>query len=79
MTLSGTLYQCTAGEAFDSVALEVYGDEKYASELLSANPKYATTPIFTGGELLKLPIIEVFDNETEEANEYAPASAPWKE
>ena len=35
MTLSGQGYRCSAGETFDSVALNVYGDEKYACELLN--------------------------------------------
>lgn len=79
MTLSGTLYQCTAGETFDSVALEVYGDEMYAPEIMSANPEYSTIPIFSGGELLDLPIIEIPDDEEEEQEEYASATPPWKE
>ena len=57
MTLSGTQYQCVAGETFDSVALEVYGDESYSCELLFANPTLCMIPIFTGGELLDLPFV----------------------
>lgn len=79
MTLSGTLYQCTAGETFDSVALEVYGDEAYAYELMSANPEYTTIPIFEGGELLDLPVIEIPDDEEEEQEEFVPTTPPWKE
>ena len=79
MTLSGTLYQCTAGETFDSVALEVYGDEKYACELMSANPEYSTTPMFMGGELLDLPVIDIPDDEETEQEEYVSSTPPWKE
>lgn len=79
MTISGTLYQCTAGETFDSVALEVYGDEVYACELMSANPEYSTMPIFTGGELLELPVIEVPSDDDVEEEEYASTTPPWKE
>ena len=79
MTISGTLYQCTAGETFDSVALEVYGDEVYAWELMSANPEYSTTPIFTGGELLELPVIEVPSDDDVEEEEYVSTTPPWKE
>lgn len=79
MTLSGQTYTCSAGETFDSVALEVYGDEKYSCELLNANPSLCRIPIFAGGEVLELPIVEMTEEEDEEENEYMPASAPWKE
>lgn len=77
MTLSGQRYRCSAGETFDSVALAVYGDEKYACELLNANPPLCTVPVFLGGEVLELPVVVVPEDEQE--NVYAPASAPWKE
>ena len=76
MTLSGTQYQCVAGETFDSVALDVYGDEQYSCELLNATPTLCMIPIFTGGELLDLPVVEIPDGEDEE---YMPPDAPWKE
>ena len=75
MTLSGQTYRCSTGETWDSVAMEVYGDEMHACDLLGANPSLCRKPIFTGGEVLQLPIVE----EREEAEEYMPASAPWKE
>lgn len=78
MTLSNQMYQCVAGETFDSVALEVYGDEKYACEILCANPDLCTTPIFSGGELLDLPVVEISDIEDDE-EDFVPAEAPWKE
>ena len=77
MTLSGKQYICSAGETFDSVALTYYGDEKYAAELLCANPALSRTAVFLGGEALELPVIEKQDDEGESS--YAPASAPWKE
>lgn len=77
MTLSGQVYKCRAGETFDSVALAVYGDEKYSCELLCANPALCTISLFTGGEVLSLPVVEVPDEESEE--DYMPATAPWKE
>ena len=77
MTLSGRVYICSAGETFDSVALAVYGDEVFASEILCANPKLSTKPIFTGGEILELPVVEVQQDNGEGV--YAPAAAPWKE
>lgn len=76
MILSGTKYQCVAGETFDIVALAVYGDEKYACELLCANPLLSFIPRFTGGEILDLPVVEITPNET---GKYMPETAPWKE
>ena len=76
MTLSGQAYKCSAGETFDSVALEVYGAEKYACDLLCANPSLCRKTVFTGGEILELPVVEI--QETGKAG-YMPANAPWKE
>lgn len=77
MTLSGKGYRCSAGETFDSVALTVYGNEKYACELLNANPALCTIPIFTGGEVLLLPVVEIPEDEGDV--EKMPDRAPWKE
>ena len=43
---------------------------------MNANPKYSTTPIFTGGEELEMPVVEV---QEDDSGVYAPAAAPWKE
>ena len=80
MRLSGQVYTCSAGETWDSVALVVYEEEKYACELLNANPALCRIPVFTGGETLELPVVEVSEDEYEDsAEEYMPATAPWKE
>lgn len=77
MRLSGRYYKCSAGDTFDAVALEVYGDEKYAAELLCANPSLCTVPVFMGGEILALPVVEMLGDNT--ASEQMPDTAPWKE
>lgn len=76
MTRSGYEYHCAAGESWDSVALSVYGDEKYAADLLGANPALCQVTIFTGGERLFLPTLEIADDD---AAVYTPANAPWKD
>ena len=73
---SGYAYRCSAGETFDSVALAVYGDEKYACELMNANPELVERCVFDGTELLTLPVVETPSEETES---YGTANAPWKE
>lgn len=75
--LSGYLYRCSAGETFDGVALNIYGREKYAADLMNANPEYARRLVFTGDEVLSLPVVEAPEEDQE--NEYTPNTAPWKE
>ena len=77
MTLTGYVYVCSAGETFDSVALELFGNEKYACELLNANPAYSNKIVFDGDEELEIPDIEM--PETVTGEQYMPAKAPWKE
>lgn len=76
MVFSGYEYLCAGGETFDSVALHVYGDEKYAADLLCANPKYCGRAVFEGGERLLVPVVE---GESGGEAAYTPAAAPWKE
>lgn len=71
MILSGQTYICSAFETFDSVALILYGDEKYAADLLNANPEHCRKPVFEGGEELRVPVVEISDTT-------APTIAPWK-
>ena len=76
MSRSGYIYHCAAGESWDTVALDLYGDEKYAADLLNANPQLCHITIFTGGEVLHIPTIrKASDGEAA----YTPANAPWKD
>lgn len=75
MNRSGYEYHCAAGESWDSVALAVYGRESCAADILAANPALCHLTIFTGGEKLRLPIVEVADT----SRVYTPATAPWKD
>ena len=73
--MSGYEYHCAASDSFDGVALEVYGDEKYAADLMNANPKYCGMTVFNGGEVLQIPALDVpEDDEDAMAN----TIAPWK-
>jgi hypothetical protein len=77
MTAAGGLVHiCAAGETFDGIALQEYGDESYASELLMANPALDHITEFSGGEVLAVPEIEIPDEDDEEGA--AATSAPWK-
>lgn len=77
MELSGYGHLCAGGETWDSVALEEYGDENYAADLLCANPEYCRISVFTGGELLRLPVVTIATENDED--EGLPETAPWKE
>lgn len=74
MIMSGYQYNAAAGQTFDSIAQEVYGDEKYAAELMCANPHLTDLSVFTGQEAVLLPQIDI----SADADE-APVTAPWKE
>lgn len=76
MTYSGYIHHCSAGETFDSVALKIYGDEKYAAELLSANPTHCEKMVFSGGEKLRLPVVAIAQDDR--SGEQI-GTAPWKE
>ena len=73
---TGNIYKCSAGETFDSIAREVYGNEKYAAELLSENVKLCGELVFKGGERLYLP--DITDN-VDTATGLPATKAPWKE
>lgn len=79
MTLSGTKYHCSAGETFDSVAMEVYGDENLSCELLCANPEHVLKTMFTGGEILDLPSVDLPEDEETGTGTIISVTAPWKE
>ena len=74
MNLSGYQYTCAGGETFDSIARDIYKDEKYASELMCANPEYCNMFVFAGGENILLPTIDISADE-----EQTSVKAPWKE
>ncbi len=76
MKMSRYIYHCAANESFDSVALMVYGHEKYAADLMDANPEYCGLTVFDGGEELKLPLLDIPARNSE--RELADSIAPGK-
>lgn len=76
MTLSGQTYRCSAGEMFDLIALKLYGDEKYACDLMCANPALCETTVFTGGEMLQIPIVDTAN--ASQGDTLSSNTAPWK-
>lgn len=54
-------YITQEGDTFDELALDMYGDEKLASNIIDFNPDYADVLIFEANVELYLPIIEDAD------------------
>ena len=52
-------YSALAGDTFDSIALDFYGEENQSIHIIQANPTFRNVLLFKGGEVLKVPIIEV--------------------
>lgn len=51
------IYKTLQGDTFDVISLDFYGDEKYASAIIDANPAYIRTIIFDAGVELKIPVL----------------------
>lgn len=51
-------YTCRAGESFDLLAGQAYGQEAMASTIIAANPDLADVVLFEGGEAIDLPTVE---------------------
>lgn len=52
------IYTTQAGDTFDSIAFELYSDEKLASRIIELNPQYADVLIFDANVEVIAPIIE---------------------
>lgn len=74
MEMTGFAYVCSGGETFDSVAMDLFDNEKYAAELMSVNPELCDLSVFTGGEEILVPVVD-----TDVDEDQMPMQAPWKE
>ncbi|MFA6848724.1 MAG: tail protein X [Selenomonadaceae bacterium] len=54
----GKTHIAAAGERWDMIAVQYYGNSTRIAELMVANPQYAGIVIFEGGETVSLPIIK---------------------
>lgn len=71
------IYRCVAGDTFDLAALVIWGEEMYAHRLMEANPGLCGVHVFSGGEELTIPEIELPG--ADRAEGYTRTTAPWKE
>lgn len=51
-------YTCRAGESFDLLAGQAYGQETMADVIVAANPDLCDVVLFEGGEAIDLPLVE---------------------
>jgi len=59
MTVSRYIdYTTILGDTFDELALQVYNNEKMASEIITANPDYADVIIFDEEVTLRIPVFD---------------------
>lgn len=63
------MYITKAGDQWDTIALEVYGDEKHADLLMQANPQELETYEFPAG--VRLHTLELPEEQTTEL-------PPWR-
>lgn len=52
-------YETIQGDTFDSIALDFYDEEYYASEIINANPNFSAVIIFDEGIVLKIPVLDI--------------------
>ena len=63
------MYTTRAGQQWDEIALDVYGDEERADILMQANPRELATYQFPAGVVLDTPELE---------EEQATELPPWR-
>ena len=71
------VFTCANGDSWDWLALAFFGDEKYATDLMNANPEYCGKMVFTGGEVIYVPALTIPEDSDEAA--LANTAAPWKD
>lgn len=65
-------YTTRSGDTFDLLAIGFYNEEKLASTIIEANPRYCGTVVFDAGVVLKIPVINKNTNVTPKS------IAPWR-
>ena len=64
-------YVTVQGDMWDEISLKVYGDARFARELMRANPEHLDVPVFSDGVALTVP-----DVDTAQSADDLP---PWKQ
>ncbi len=61
-TVTGHMpYIARQGDSFDLLAWQAYGEERLASLIAEANPRYTDVLLFEGGEELSIPTVDRVD------------------
>lgn len=69
--MSNTTYSAKQGQTWAQIAFELYTEETLMWKLIEANPLRASTLVFEGGEIIKVPEIESKDLKA--------AMPPWRQ
>jgi hypothetical protein len=69
--MSYTTHTVQQGERWDNIAFACYGDVKYTPDIQTANPEVPLDEPIPAGTVLRIPIKEVIDTQTE-------LLPPWK-
>ena len=51
-------YRTTAGDTWDQLALDIYGNKFYSAKIMAENPELSNQVILEEGQILRIPIIE---------------------
>jgi phage tail protein X len=54
-----TEYRTIQGDAWDSIAFRLWGDERFAADIIAANPGLADILVFPAGVTLSLPAVNL--------------------
>lgn len=68
-----TQYKTRAGDRWDLIAFEMYGDPNLMGKIIEANPDVPIYDVFPGETILNIPVIERKDITTDKA-----LLPPWK-
>jgi phage tail protein X len=56
--MAGKIHRTIQGDAWDSIAYRLWGDERFGARLIAANPEHADALLFPAGVALVLPEVD---------------------
>lgn len=68
--VSTKTYTCRAGDTFDLLAGQAYGQERMAWVIIQENPDFCDVVEFEGGEVIDLPVVSTVET--------ADTLPPWR-
>lgn len=56
--MAANTYTTTQGDAWDTIAYKLWGEERLAHRLMQANPEHMDVLLFPAGLVLAVPVVE---------------------